>query len=241
MCKSAGGWNGSGGRQSGQPFWGQGQTQARSTLLTLQHYKPQRPAWETTSSVQTQSQRRQRCVDAPMFLTAVFACRQCRACCGQHDVRVSASGTVLGRTLACHAPQAVHRLSAGSCCDYGSLNPLKKACLQQHRCVQPERMSIADKRSQILDVAAVGAVELARFNACLSDLAAEKAALSSRLCALGNRLDHILCAASGLELSPEVAAVLATAGHAQVQQDPAQAASWRPAACDADLTCAVQG
>lgn len=111
---------------------------------------------------------------------------------------------------------------------------------QQHCCVQPERMSIAAKRSQILDIAAASAWDLAHSNACLSDLAGEKAALSSRLCALGNELVHIRRAASEIDLSPEVAAVLAAAGHAQVQQDPAfQAASWRPAACDADLTKVV--
>ena len=103
----------------------------------------------------------------------------------------------------------------------------RKACQQQPRCVQPERMSIAAKRSHILDIAAVSASGLAHFNACLSDLAAEKAALSSRLCALGNRLVYLQRAASGVDVSPEVAAVLAAAGHAQVLQGPAQqAASW---------------
>ena len=82
-------------------------------------------------------------------------------------------------------------------------------------------MSIAAKRSQILDIAAISALDLAHFNSCLSDLAADKAALSSRLCALGSHLVHVERTASQIDLSPEVAAVLAAAGHAQVQEDPA--------------------
>ena len=82
-------------------------------------------------------------------------------------------------------------------------------------------MSIAAKRSQTLGIAAASALDLVHFNACLSDLAAEKAAVSSRLCVLGNHLVHIRRAAIEIDLSPEAAAVLAAAGHAQVQQDTA--------------------
>ena len=94
-------------------------------------------------------------------------------------------------------------------------------------CAQPERMSIGVKRSQILDIAAVSELHVARFNARLSDLAAEKAALSSRLCALGDCVVHTRHAACAVQLLPEVAAILATAGRAQVRPG-VHAAPWRP-------------